>query len=1088
MRKRDLVTINSCKHTKCRYRILLLLAGLCLAGWSSAQDVRTLAGVWEFRLDKDNKGIQENWQNEPFTDQIKLPGTTDEAGYGEKTSGSDFGILTRAYKYYGPAWYSKEIEIPSAWSGKRVQMELERVMWESRVFLDGKEVSVQDALCAPHLHDLGSLTPGKHRLTIRINNDLIYNIGDKGHVYTEYTQSIWNGAVGRIQLKAVDAVSFSAPQVFTQITPCSIRVKDTIRNESPRNVNAQITWQIRERKSGLVVFTQITEQQLQKGANVLNFQATMPDGIQVWNDVTPHLYTLHMSVSDKKKVYDAREVEFGFREVTTSGSKLLVNGKPVFLRGNLDCVHFPLTGYPSCQVEEWERIFRIYKDYGLNHVRFHSWCPPEAAFVAADRIGIYIQAETIWIDWWMTNTPPDRKDMITKGNPEGLGKNPSADKFVQLELSRMIESYGNHPSFVMQCIGNELGNSNFEVMESWLKPLKESDSRRLYAVSTARKIMPLDQYMATHYVEGLGNTRGLKGGASTAWDFEEVYSRTTIPVISHEIGQWPVYPKWDEIKKYRGTLKARNFEEFREQARKNHIEEQNEDFVAASGALNQLLYKYEIESFLRTPSCAGIQLLSMQDYQGQGEALIGWLDVFYDSKGITTPEKFRCHMDTTVALLRLPKFVWQNNEPFAAEMQLAHYGTEELKDGLYWKIKDEKNNLIASGQTGMNVWPAGSSGLAGKINCSLTSVTYAQQLTVEVGLQNRAVVNRWNVWVYPSDRKIETSSVHVADRLDAECIRRLDNGEKVLLQANSLGTEETADKISFYPLYWSLTFFPGQGKNTIGMLVQDKHPLFAQFPTDSHSDWQWQSVYSGARAFYINDYPEGYKPIAQPVDDFHRNNKLAAIFEVKAGKGKLVICGFDLKDETNPVARQLKSSILHYMNSNDFDPAYQQDISSLQKMLLYVEPLKSTLTGEFSNALLFIDCGAGQTDTGHPWTAVSDKTEARKKTRYEIVCDQISVTGSDTAWQGEEMELTIHCPQGVIGSLYVCFADKDKKGRTGNLLFEGRNYELGKQEQAETWIKLHVMREDSNDGELVLKTKVKQGKDLMISKIVLMEE
>lgn len=1052
--------------------IFFLVTNWCISAFAQIQNNQSLSGTWQFKLDPEDKGLKENWQGTSFTDHITLPGTTDEAHYGEKTSGSDFGILTRAYKYYGPAWYSREIEIPSEWNGKRIQIELERVLWESRVFVDGKEVSVQDALSTPHYHDLGYLSPGKHRLTIRINNDLIYNIGDKGHVYTEYTQSIWNGAVGRLQLKAVEAVHFSNPQVFTKVSPCTLLVTDTIMNTSAKKVDARISWQLTERESGAVVFSQTTEQLLQKGTNVLDFQAAMPAGIKLWNDVTPNLYRLKVTIQDKKKTYDTHEIEFGFREVTASKSKIQINGKPVFLRGNLDCVHFPLTGYPSCKVEDWERIFRIYKDYGLNHVRFHSWCPPEAAFVAADRIGIYIQAETIWIDWWMSVEQKERKEMDTKGHPQGLGKNPSADRYVQQKLHRMIDAYGNHPSFVMQCIGNELGNSDFEVMESWMKPLRAKDSRRLYAVSTARKIMPVDQYMATHYIDGLGSTRGLRGGASTAWDFEDVYSQSNIPILSHEIGQWPVYPKWEEIKKYTGVLKARNLEEFREQARKNRIEEQNGEFVAASGALNQIMYKYEIESFLRTPSCAGIQLLSMQDYQGQGEALIGWLDVFYDSKGITTPEQFRAHHDTTVTLLRMPKYVWENKEPFTAEMQLAHYGTEDLQDGLYWKIKDANSNLVASGETASRRWPVGSSELGGKISCDLSRITTAQKLTVEVGLQERAIANRWNIWVYPSvntsaDRQKESAgTVYVTDRMDAACIKHLENGGKVLLQAAALGTEETCDKISYYPLYWSLTFFPGQGKNTIGMVVRDKHPLFAEFPTDSHSDWQWQSVYKDARAFYINDYPEAYKPIAQPIDDFHRNNKLAAIFELKVGKGKLVVCGFDLKDEKNPVARQLKKSILHYMDSEDFNPSLEKDIPSLQKMFTFVEPLKSTVTGEFSNALLYIDC------------ADPDKTFANIKTTWKVSPD----------WQGKEIELTIECPPGIIGSLYVCFADKDKKGRTGHLVFEGRDYESDKQDQEESWVKLHIMREDSNDGVLRLKTKVKNGLDLVISKVAIMEE
>nr|WP_129733037.1 sugar-binding domain-containing protein [Parabacteroides goldsteinii] len=1048
--------------------IFFLLVNLCVSAFAQIQNSQSLSGTWQFRLDPENKGLKDNWQKTSFTDHIILPGTTDEAGYGEKTSGSDFGILTRAWKYYGPAWYSKEIEIPSEWNGKYIRMELERVLWESRLFLDGKEVSVQDALSTPHWHDLGYLTPGKHRLTIRIDNDMIYNIGDKGHVYTEYTQSIWNGAVGRIRLVASEPVRFSNPQVFTRTTngPCTLQVKDTLINESSRKVPARITWQLTDREDGSVIYTRTTEQLLQKGRNVLDFEAAMPENIHLWNDITPNLYVLKVTLEDKKKQFDSREIEFGFREVSHSNSKILVNGKPVFLRGNLDCVHFPLTGYPSCKVEDWEKIFRIYKDYGLNHVRFHSWCPPEAAFIAADRLGIYIQAETIWIDWWMSVEQKERKEMDTKGHPQGLGKNPSADRYVQQELARMIEAYGNHPSFVMQCIGNELGNSDFKVMESWMKPLKEKDSRRLYSVSTARKITPLDQYMATHYIDGLGSTRGLKGGASTAWDFEDVYSKSNIPVLSHEIGQWPVYPRWSEIKKYKGVLKARNFEEFREQARKNKIEEQNEEFVAASGALNQIMYKYEIESFLRTPSCAGIQLLSMQDYQGQGEALIGWLDVFYDSKGITTPEQFRCHHDSTVPLLRIPKYVWTNDEPFTADLQLAHYGSTDLNDGLYWKIKDEQSNLIASGRTATHLFPVGSSEITGQITCDLSAVTTAQPLVVEVGLQNEAIANTWNIWVFPANEKVETGTVYVTDRMDAECLKRLEKGEKVLLQAAALGTEGTCDKISFYPLYWSLTFFPGQGKNTIGMIVRDKHPLFARFPTESHSDWQWQSIYKDARAFYINDYPEDYKPIAQPVDDFHRNNKLASIFELKVGKGKLLVCGFDLKDESNPAARQLKSSILHYMNSTDFNPTYERDIVSLQKMFTYVEPLKSAVTGEFSNALLYVDCVA------------PEKEEARKKTTYTVA----------PAWQGEELSLTIDCPPGIIGSLYVCFSDKDKKGRTGHIVFEGRDYELGKQKEDETWIKLHVMREDSNDGQLILKAKVKGGPDLIISKIALMEE
>lgn len=1066
-----------------------LIASLFLVSLQ-AQDKQSLAGTWQFKLDDKDKGITENWQTQKLQDIIHLPGTTDEAHYGEKTSGSDFGILTRAYKYYGPAWYQKEINIPKEWANKSISLELERVMWQSIVYVDGKQVSMGDALSSPHHHNLGYLSAGKHTLTIRINNDMIYNIGDKGHVYSEYTQSIWNGMVGGIELVARESVRFSNPQIYTAIAPKSIQIKDTLVNESGKNQNVEISYQLIDRKSNLKIFEASEKIQLKKGNTVLDYKANMPAELKLWDDVNPNLYNLKIAIKGKDKAYDTFHEEIGFREITTSNSKILINGKPVFMRGNLDCVHFPLTGYPSCDVEEWERIFHIYKDYGLNHVRFHSWCPPKAAFIAADRVGLYLQPETIWLDWWMATNEPGREEMWTKGNPDGLGKNPSADEYVQKELRRMLDSYGNHASFTMQCIGNELGNSDFEVMQSWMLPLRESDSRRLYSVSSARKVMPVDQFIATHYLPGIGGTRGIKGGASTNWDFEDSYSKSKIPVLAHEIGQWPVYPKWSEIKKYKGVLKARNLEKFREQARKNRIENQNEAFVAASGALNQLMYKYEIESFLRTPSCAGIQLLSMQDYQGQGEALIGWLDVFYDSKGITTPEEVRLHQDTTVALLRMPKYVWKNDENFTAEMQLAHYGTKDLNDALYWSIKDEQGNVVGDGKTQNHTFTVGSSDIVGNIKQTLSGITTAKKLIVEVGLDKEPIVNRWNIWVYPTQKTKVKSSVYITDRMDNEATKRLEKGEKVLLQASELGTEATCDKIAFYPLYWSLTFFPGQGKNTIGMVVQDKHPLFASFPTDSHSNWQWQAIYKDARAFYINDYPESYKPIAQPVDDFHRNNKLAAIFELKVGKGKLLVTGFDIKDEKNPVASQLKSSILEYMESDKFDPQYKKDIISLKTIFTYIEPLKGVVTEEFSNPLLYVDCGAktSKTDNIKPWSKAIDTSDLRKKSDYTAQVEDIYVSETNTAWQGKTINFEIKCPDGIIGSLYVCFIDEDKKGRTGDITFEGRQFQINNIENGKTWVKIHVMREDSNDGKLKFEAKVRKGGNLLISEVAMVEE
>lgn len=1073
-------------------RLLIVILFFCQSIlFVHAQERMSLEGLWQFSLDENNVGIAEKWYTKKLTSKIALPGTTDEAKYGQKTSGSDFGILTREYKYYGPAWYQTEIHIPADWKNKRVFLHLERVMWESKVYLNNVEMSTYDALSSAHMHDLGHLTPGVHKLTIRVNNEMIHNIGDKGHVYTEYTQSIWNGIVGEIELVAKDPVRLGNPQVYTKISPKVLQIKDTLINEGGKKRKVNVHFRLSDLKTNDLVYTVTKPLVFQDSQHVLNVEEKMPDAVKLWDDTHPNMYKLDIVIADHKnnKTIDRKTIEVGFREVTATKSKILVNGKPVFLRGNLDCVHFPLTGYPAMNVEEWERIFDVYKSYGLNHVRFHSWCPPEAAFQAANRKGIYLQPEVIWLDWWMAVDNPGREEMNTLGRPQGLGHNPSADAFTQKEIKRMFDAYANHPSFATMSIGNELGNSDFDVMESWLKPYQEKDNRQLYSVSSARKITPMDDFIATHYIAELGSTRGIRG-AHTDWDFEDVYGKSNIPVIAHEIGQWPVYPRWDEIKKYTGVLKARNFEEFREQARKNNIEEQNEAFVQASGALNQIMYKYEIESFLRTPSSAGIQLLSMQDYQGQGEALVGWLDVFYDSKGITTPEKFKSHHDTTVTLLRLPKFVWQADELLQAKIQLSHHGTTALTDVVTWLVRDQDYRVIAQGKFNKQRFEIGTSPILGEINVDLSAVKKAAQLTVEVGLEQGTQKNQWDIWVYPNTDQPVLKDVHLASRFDAEVQTILNNGGKVLLDASELGNLETSDLISYYPLYWSLTFFPGQGKNTIGMVVQDKHPALQEFPTDNHSDWQWQSIYKGARAFYINDYPAAYRPIAQPIDDFHRNNKLASIFELQVGKGKLLISGFPLHDTNNIVSVQLKKSLLKYMQEDTFAPEHQVDAGTLRTMLTYVEPLTSVVPAEFENALLYVESGAlaNRKNENVIWNAQVDRVETQKGTSYEVRADGVWKEEVSSAWQGKDIEIDIKAPQGMIGSLYVYFHDWNNNGREADINFEGRDFTLGKHDGEGKWIKLHVMREDSNDGILKLKVKATKGPNIMISKLALLED
>ena len=1060
---------------------LLLLWSLYVSAQAQSFD---LSGTWKVTL--ENAPAGPHTANHKMKGPIQLPSSLAEQGFGIQTKGSDFGILTPEYKYVGIATYERDIDIPKSWKNKHITILLERVLWQSKVFIDGKELSVQDALGTPHVHQIGKLDPGRHRLTIKVDNGLVHNIGDKGHGYGEYTQSIWNGIVGKMEVRAQDPTHIRNIRTFSFMDTDQLKVElELIASKAEKS---EITFQINQLgKMGIIKEMTVTKK-LAKGTNKLEIPIQLKGKLKKWSEFEPTVYVLKTFLKTKKHT-DTHELEFGHVKIGHNGTQITINDQPVFLRGNLDCVHFPLTGYPSMKVEDWERIFKIYKDYGLNHARFHSWCPPEAAFKAANRVGIYLQAEaSIWIDWWMSEdmVARGRPEMDTKGHPKGLGHDPVRDAFVIEEMNRVVDFYGNNPSFTMFCIGNELGNSNFEVTKKWVQDLKKKDPRRLYAVSTARKITEVDDYSATHYISDVGRTRGLNG-PHTDWDFEEVYSQMDIPIIAHEIGQWPVYPSWKEIDKYTGVLKARNFEEFKAQAEKNGIADQAEDLKRASGALNQIMYKYEIESFLRTKSCAGIQLLSMQDYQGQGEALIGWLDAHWESKGITTPEKFSQHFDETVPLLRIKKFIWNSNETLEAAVQLSHYGPSNMdKASVLAQIKNRSGNVITEWEWTTKNIATGSLIDIGNLSLPLDSIKKAQQLTISVSVRNTRFKNEWKVWVYPHDLpEVGTNAILIADELTDETLRKLEQGGKVLLVAHQLGTEANSVPVDYYPLYWSLTFFPGQGKTNLGMLVQDNHPALAHFPTSYHSDWQWEPFGQRTKAFLLNDMPS-YRPIVQAVDDFHRNNKTGILFEFKVGKGRLLVSGFDL-GISSPVAHQLKHSLVRYMLSDDFAPDREISAQDLKKRFVLLSKAIAGPGRTSDKTLLHIKASevAKSSDKQQPWTPKKDKVQIKKQgTAYTVTNAKMYVDGNSSGWQGKDMTVTIDCPNGILGSFYAKFdTDTDTEVQ---VIFEGRKVKIGAKEQGkDNWVKFHVMREDSNDGKLQLSTTTDR---LIVSEIMLNQE
>ena len=456
---------------------------------------------------------------------------------------------------------------------------------------------MQNTLGTPHQYDLSDvLTPGKHTLTLRIDNRIKdIDPGENSHSISDHTQGNWNGVIGDMYLQVRPQVSIVHTDIYPDINAKNIRVKTYLKNKKKTKATAILTL----KANGKSIQQEIV---LLPGENKTETILSLGDNICLWDEFNPNLYTLEASLTDKEKTTtDTHTEQFGMRDFRVTDRHITINGRPVFLRGTLDCAAFPKTGYPPTDQASWEKIFTACRNHGLNHIRFHSWCPPEAAFCAADKMGMYLEIECS--SWANSSTT------IGDGKP--------LDAFILKESEAIVRTFGNHPSFCMMMYGNEpagAGSNNYlaEFTSYW----KKQDKRRIYSTAGGWPNLPVSDFLSDPSPRIQGWGQGLNSiinaqAPRTDYDWSEYINRFTQPIVSHEIGQWCVYPNFKEMKKYTGVMRPTNFEIFQESLQENGMKALSDSFLLASGKLQVLCYKADIEAALRTKDFGGVQLLSL---------------------------------------------------------------------------------------------------------------------------------------------------------------------------------------------------------------------------------------------------------------------------------------------------------------------------------------------------------------------------------------------------------------------------------------------------------------------------------------------
>ena len=901
-------------------RVLSLMTVFSCFSSAIAQEVINLSGTWQFAIDRSTNVIRPK----QYLETIELPGSMLTNGKGDDVTLKTQWVsslydssyffnpkmapyrqpgqmkfpffLTPEKHYVGNAWYRRSVFVPNEWKGKTVTLYLERPHIETFVFVNGKSVGHEMSLSVPHQFDVTDYIKYGKQNTIEIR---IYNgienvcVGQDSHSVTDQTQGDWNGIVGSMELR-------TSPRLWR------FRVSPDIETGS-----AEVFI------NDTVYCVVVDGKQAYECKGTFDHQPSLPPVL--WDEYNPYLYSLKLCYHG-----DSIPVTFGMRKVSIEGRDILLNDKVMKVRGTVGNCCFPETGYPPTDVESWERIFAKCKEYGLNAMRFHSYCPPEAAFVAADNIGFYLQPEGP--SW------PNHGVKLGQGMP--------IDKYLLEECKAIIDQYGSHPSFIMLAAGNEPAGNWVKWCNIFVKEMHKYDPSRIYADASVGGgwAWAAD---AEYHVKG--GARGLdewkkqmpqsmddfSAGMDLPRNFKPTEEKpvNTEPIISHETGQWCAFPDLKETNQYTGAYKAKNFEIFADLLRDNGMEAQAEKFLMASGRLQVLAYKYDIERNLRTPDYAGFLLLGLNDYSGQGTALVGALNVHWMEKGYCTASDWTEFCSDVVPLARFPRFVFSATDTICIGTMLynATFNTQQYPLlGYSISQSDGRTLKIGSVETGKD------------IIFDSSSITSPQKLTLTLSAGNHH--NHWDFWVYPNidgAESLNTSEdIYETDTLDAKAIEILEQGGSVLLECGGKIRYGNDVRHSYLPVFWNTSWFKMRPPHTTGSYIQCDHPIFKNFPTEDWQNLQWWELVNNTQVINLAEFPIEYQPIVQPIDTWHISRKLGMLIEARVLNGRLIMTTMNLHSNLDQrlVARQLRYSILNYMKSNDFNPTLQLDIKTIRNL------------------------------------------------------------------------------------------------------------------------------------------------------------
>ncbi|MCZ2075639.1 MAG: hypothetical protein LC130_11655 [Bryobacterales bacterium] len=905
-------------------RLLLAAALVSAVCYSATRPRIDLNGAWEFRTDPKSVGDTQEWHSPgvPFDRRLQVPGTWQAQGVGEPS-----GIVRNHYE--GQAWYRRQVAIPASWKGKTVHVRVGGALRRVALYVNGHRIGEHDGISAPFEFDVTqAIRPGsENTIAFRIvNPGATINEGPRTQPGDEPTGMVnyiasWGGLYGNVELEASDPLRISEVAIVPSIERKTAAFRVSVAGaDSVSGVRVEVN------VGGAT------------GAGALRggeaeVTVTIPEA-RLWTPEDPHLYTATVRLVQGSNERDRMEERFGMREVTTRGNVLLLNGKPLYLRGYGDDMIEVLTGAPPASKQVYLERLRMARGFGFNAVRFHSATPLPAFFEAADEVGIFIMAElpVAYTQYFL----------------------PHRD-FLKREMEGVLRAYRNSPSFLSLALGNEFNldwlkteaeRKEFQAsVEEFYRLAKSIDPRRLILSNDGLVLRPTDMF-------------SLYNGAPE-----------DAPTVRHEFGSYYCsLPDISLIPKFTGVIEPTWLKEKKAWVEESGLTAKYAEYVRNSQRLQHIGRKYQIERVRRSPEVTGYHYWLIVDYPGgtgEGDSWEeGWFDYFWQPKGIQPAEGRE--LNSPVLLLLSAgvneRTLWNDTEK-VMDVFVSNYGNTPVKGGvLRWRLFDGMREIAAASVAGGHS-ELGTVAKAGRIRLPPAGGEEARklQLVAEITAGPNTYTNRWNFWTFPRKALLDRSPVPVASgvrwtavqrlypfitdaaagvpadsllivpRLDAGALQHIESGGRVWLMADREQFGRPGDA----------TFFPASG-GALGSVLQN-HAALKGMPHEGMFDLQFYNLVEGGWSLPLDDWPRELVPIAggiRTTSSFLSKRKNLSrtgyIFEAKAGRGSLLVTALTIRehlDEAYPEAVFLFDRLLRYASGSEFRPAVEVSVEFLRKQM-----------------------------------------------------------------------------------------------------------------------------------------------------------